>query len=157
MKSRRQGGKNPIYSGGQIYRKGARKQETVFCNVAWVSYYADLLYLLFTVFCILNQKCQFFFRQIRLFVWFLRFLVSLRNDASEDQPTTTQLIFEPREIEETTILNLEPRISEENVEFRTEFYTAQPRISEVDLLDEFSAEDLQMDFNPDEITTINPK
>ena len=77
MKSRRQGGKNPIYSGGQIYRKGARKQETVFCNVAWVSY-ADLLYLLFTVFCILNQKCQFFFRQIRLFVWFLRFLVSFR-------------------------------------------------------------------------------
>merc|ERR1712062_860876 len=103
------------------------------------------------------------------------FPVDNRNDASEDQPTTTQLIFEPREIEDTTILNLEPRISEENVEFRTEFYTAQPRnsdenvefrtefytaqprISEVDLLDEFSAEDLQMDFNPDEITTINPK
>ena len=103
-----------------------------------------------------------------LFIWAKNLsyliLLSLRNDASEDQPTTTQLIFEPREIEDTTILNLEPRISEENVEFRTEFYTAQPefytaqpRISEVDLLDEFSAEDLQMDFNPDEITTINPK
>ena len=96
-----------------------------------------------------------------LFIWAKNLsyliLLSLRNDASEEQPTTTQLSFEPREIEDTTILNLEPRISEENVEFRTEFYTAQPRISEVDLLDEFSAEDLQMDFNPDEITTINPK
>ena len=110
-----------------------------------------------------------------LFIWAKNLsyliLLSLRNDASEDQPTTTQLIFEPREIEDTTILNLEPRNSQENVEFRTEFYTAQPefytgqpefytaqpRISEVDLLDEFSAEDLQMDFNPDEITTINPK
>lgn len=87
------------------------------------------------------------------------------------------MILEPREIEDTTILNLEPRISddddtaeemttqlilqprnseEENIEFTTEFYT-QPRISEVDLLEEFSAEDLQMDFNPDEITTISPK
>ena len=87
------------------------------------------------------------------------------------------MILEPREIEDTTILNLEPRISddddtaeemttqlilqprnsdEENIEFITEFYT-QPRISEVDLLEEFSAEDLQMDFNPDEITTISPK
>merc|ERR1712004_99522 len=108
------------------------------------------------------------------------FPVDNRNDASEEQPTTTtqqELILEPREIEDTTILNLEPRISddddtaeemttqlilqprnsdEENIEFITEFYT-QPRISEVDLLEEFSAEDLQMDFNPDEITTISPK
>ena len=119
-----------------------------------------------------------------LFIWAKNLsyliLLSLRNDASEEQPTTTtqqELILEPREIEDTTILNLEPRISddddtaeemttqlilqprnsdEENIEFITEFYT-QPRISEVDLLEEFSAEDLQMDFNPDEITTISPK
>ena len=79
-----------------------------------------------------------------------------REDIEE---ITTEFNLEPRnseDLEELTTLKVQPRNSaQDELEMTTQFYT-EPRNSELDLLAEFSAEDLQMDFNPDEeMTTIS--